>query len=178
MHEYAFDLETVRLAVVLGVIVSMLFYERLHLTTGGAIVPGYLAVFLPQPLFIGVTLLAAYATFYVVNHLISRRWILYGRLKFEVEILVSLAIVGCLAVAAAFATELHPQMAALYGVGFVIPGIIAHDMKRQGLAKTSGAVLLNTAIVGMVIFIYHSLLRIAPWYERAEVPPFDTSSLG
>ena len=46
------------LAVVLGVIVSMLFYERLHLTTGGAIVPGYLAVFLPQPLFIGVTLLA------------------------------------------------------------------------------------------------------------------------
>jgi len=177
MHEYIFDLETVRLAVVLGVIVSTLFYERLHLTTGGAIVPGYLALFLPQPLFIVVTMAAGYVTFYLVNHVIAQRYILYGRVKFEVEILTSLILVALLAVAAAFALRLHPQMAALYGVGFIIPGIIAHDMKRQGPAKTSAAVLLNTAIVGVVIFIYHSLLRIAPWYRRAEVAPFDATSL-
>lgn len=178
MHSYLFDLETVRLAVVLGVIVSMLFYERLQLTTGGAIVPGYLAVFLPRPLFIVVTLAVAYATFYVVNHVVARRVILYGRRKFEVEVLTALVLVGVLSLAALVLGGMRPELAALYGVGFIIPGIIAHDMKRQGPSKTFAAVLLNTAIVGAIIFIYHSLLRIAPWYRRAEVPPFETESLG
>lgn len=178
MHEYVFDLETVRLAVVLGVIVSMLFYERLHLTTGGAIVPGYLAVFLPRPLFIAVALGVAYATFHFVNHVLTRRVILYGRRKFEAEILTSLVLVAACTLAAGLLAGLRPEMAALYGIGFIIPGIIAHDMKRQGPARTLGAVLLNTAIVGLVIFIYHSLLHIAPGYRRAQAPAFDEASLG
>ena len=36
MHEYLFRPEVVRVALVVGVIVSMLFYERVQLTTGGS----------------------------------------------------------------------------------------------------------------------------------------------
>jgi len=46
MHAYAYDTELVRIAIVLGVVVSMLFYDRYSVTTGGVIVSGYLALFL------------------------------------------------------------------------------------------------------------------------------------
>lgn len=178
MHEYAFDIETVRLAVILGVIFSMLFYERLHLTTGGAIVPGYLAVFLPRPLFIVITIATAYLTYYFVNRVLARRYILYGRRKVEAEILVSLLLVSLWSVAAYYGMRWSARMVVLFGVGFIIPGILAHDMNRQGPHKTTLAVLMNTAVVGVVIFIYHSLIRIAPWYRRAEVPDFEKAGLG
>ena len=59
MHEYAFKPEVVRVALVVGVIVSIVFYERVQLTTGGAIVPAYLAMFLPAPIHIVTTIGAA-----------------------------------------------------------------------------------------------------------------------
>ncbi len=62
MHEYFLRPEVVRVALVVGVVVSIVFYERVQLTTGGTIVPAYLAMFLAAPLFIVVTLLAGYLT--------------------------------------------------------------------------------------------------------------------
>ena len=100
MHEYLFRREVVRVALVVGVIVSMLFYERVQLTTGGAIVPAYLALHLPRPLFVATTVAAAYATYLVVNRALARRVILYGRRKFEVEVLVGLALIMILTLTA------------------------------------------------------------------------------
>jgi hypothetical protein len=51
MHDYPFDVTTVRLAVIVGVLFTTVFYERIQLTTGGAIVPGYLALFITSPPF-------------------------------------------------------------------------------------------------------------------------------
>ena len=59
MHEYAYDTELVRLAILLGVVVSMLFYDRYGVTTGGAVVPGYLALFVSRPSHIVVTVVMA-----------------------------------------------------------------------------------------------------------------------
>ena len=49
VNEYLYSPDVVRVTLVMGVITSMLFYERLHLTTGGAIVPAYLALGLQAP---------------------------------------------------------------------------------------------------------------------------------
>ncbi|NIQ31140.1 MAG: hypothetical protein GTN89_12380, partial [Acidobacteria bacterium] len=46
VHDYLFTADVVRLAFVLGVITSVLLYERRHVTTGSIVVPGYIAVFL------------------------------------------------------------------------------------------------------------------------------------
>ena len=88
MRDYVFRPEVVRVALVVGVVTSVLFYERVQLTTGGAIVPSYLALALPQPLFALTTVAAGYATYVVVHHGLARRVILYGRRKFEIEVLV------------------------------------------------------------------------------------------
>ncbi len=162
MHEYLFRPEVVRVALVIGVVVSMLFYERVQLTTGGAIVPAYLALHIPRPLFILTTVGAAYGTYLVVNRVLSRRLILYGRRKFEVEVLVGLALVMVLTLTADRLAVLDPVLLGLAGIGFLIPGILAHDMARQRPGKTVVAVLGTTAILGLFVYVYASLLEIAP----------------
>jgi poly-gamma-glutamate biosynthesis protein PgsC/CapC len=162
VHEYLFRPEVVRVALVIGVVVSMLFYERVQLTTGGAIVPAYLALHIPRPLFILTTVGAAYGTYLVVNRVLSRRLILYGRRKFEVEVLVGLALVMVLTLTADRLAVLDPVLLGLAGIGFLIPGILAHDMARQRPGKTVVAVLGTTAILGLFVYVYASLLEIAP----------------
>ncbi len=162
MHEYLFRPEVVRVALVLGVVVSMLFYERVQLTTGGAIVPAYLALHLPAPLSIVVTILAGYATYLLVSVVLSRRLILYGRRKFEVEVLVGLAIVMVLAVLSSWLGTIDPGLLAVSGIGFLVPGIIAHDMMRQRPGKTVLAIVATTLILGLFVYVFASLVEIAP----------------
>lgn len=162
MHEYYFRPEVVRVALVVGVIVSMLFYERVQLTTGGAIVPAYLALHLPQPLFIATTLAAGYSTYLVVHGALARKLILYGRRKFEVEVLVGLVLVTVLTLCAASLEAVDPVLLGVAGIGFLVPGILAHDMARQRPGKTVVAVLGTTAILGLFTYVYTSLLLIAP----------------
>jgi poly-gamma-glutamate biosynthesis protein PgsC/CapC len=154
VHEYAFDTELVRLAILLGVVVSMLYYERYGVTTGGAIVPGYLALFIARPTQIAATYLVATITYWIVQKHLRPRWMLWGRRLFESEILVSLVLqsisVGFLLIAVSY----FPQVALLIGIGFLLPGIIAHDMGRQGVRTTIWASLVCTLIVfGIVILI-------------------------
>lgn len=176
MHEYFFRLEVARVALVVGVMVSILFYERVQLTTGGAIVPAYLTMFLPAPVYIVTTLAAAYLTYYLVSVVIAKRWILYGRRKFEVEILVGLALVCITTLIATSISGQNPLFIGLTGVGMLIPGVLAHDMFRQKPRKTLIAVAATTAIVALIVFLYASLVAISPASARTVLPPFDTNT--
>jgi poly-gamma-glutamate biosynthesis protein PgsC/CapC len=178
MHDYPFDVTAVRLAVIVGVILTTIFYERIQLTTGGAIVPGYLALFTPAPLFIAMSLFLAYATFYLVNQVIAKRYILYGRRKFEVEILTGLVLNSVSVGLAHLLVGISPLFLALYGIGFVIPAIIAHDMFRQGAPKTLIAVLTNTGIIAVFVYVVQFLLREAPWQSGEPVALLGVGDLG
>jgi poly-gamma-glutamate biosynthesis protein PgsC/CapC len=161
VHEYFFRPEVVRVALVVGVVVSILFYERVQLTTGGAIVPAYLTMFLPEPLYILSTLVIAYLTYVVVNKVIAKRFILYGRRKFEVEVLVGLGFI-CIASALAWVGgRANPTLYGVAGIGMLIPGVLAHDMFRQRPRRTLVAVAVTTGIVALVVFIFASLLDIS-----------------
>ena len=85
MHDYLLSSEWVRFAFVLGVAVSMLLYERRHLTTGSIVVPGYIAVFMMHPLVIIATFANALLTYWLVNHILRRFFLLYGRTKFTIS---------------------------------------------------------------------------------------------
>lgn len=165
MDEYFVRPEVVRVALVVGVVVSMLFYERVQLTTGGAIVPAYLALNLPAPLTILMTIAAGYVTYLLVSIVLARRKILYGRRKFEVEMLVGLAVIMIATVIASLLGKVDPIFLGLAGIGFLVPGILAHDMARQRPGRTILAVLATTAILGLFIYVYNSLLDIAPLEE-------------
>ncbi len=165
MHEYLFRPEVARVALVVGVVVSMLFYERVQLTTGGAIVPAYLALHLPAPLFVVTTLAAGYVTYLLVSVVLARRVILYGRRKFEVEVLVGLVIIIVLSQIGSWLGAIDPLLLGLSGIGFLVPGVLAHDMMRQRPGRTVLAVVSTTAILGLFIYVFSSLIAIAPLRE-------------
>lgn len=162
MHEYLFRPEVVRTALVVGVVVSILFYERVQLTTGGAIVPAYLALFVPAPIQIVVTLLSGYLTYLVVNVWLAKHRIVYGRRKFELELLIGLGFVTLGTGLAYLLGGTDPVFLGLTGIGFLVPGVIAHDMFRQRPRRTVFALIATTAVVALFVFVFESLLDIAP----------------
>lgn len=178
MHDYFILPEVVRVALVVGVVISIVFYERVQLTTGGAIVPAYLALFLAAPLYIAVTLLAGYLTYVLVSVVIAKRVILYGRRKFEIEMLVGLALVSIGTGAAALVSNDSPSLSALSGIGFLMPGVLAHDMFRQKPSKTLFAVVVTVAIVALFVFSFASLLEISPLNDSLRPAPGVADALG
>ncbi len=155
-----FTPEVMRVTLVMGVILGMLVYERFQLTTGGAIVPPYLALAVASPLSVVVTLSAGYATFLIVTRVVARRYILYGRRKFEVEVVIGLGLVLLLTALAALLGRFDPAFAALTGVGFVIPGLIAHDMGRQQPRRTIVAIVATATGLFLFAYVLESVLRV------------------
>ena len=154
MHDYLLSTEWVRFAFVLGVAVSMVLYEKRHLTTGSIVVPGYIAVFLPHPLVIAATFLNAFITYALVNKVLRRYFLLYGRTKFTLLAAISTILQTIMLRVTPSGQWLWERDIPLFiGVGYVIPALIAHDMGRQGIAKTCKAVLLAGTIVAIPIAV-------------------------
>lgn len=179
MHDYIYDPELVRLAIMLGIITSMLIYNRYGVTAGGVVVPGYLALFVLSPTHIAATFFIALLTFWVVQGYLRPRLMLWGRRLFENEILVALSFqilwIGLLFLL----TPFIPQVAFLYGIGFLIPGIIAHDMGRQGVRTTIGTASISMLIVfGLIVIIgaFRDILGLSFSFldtaQRSQVPDY------
>jgi poly-gamma-glutamate biosynthesis protein PgsC/CapC len=160
--DFFYQVEIARVALVVGVVVSILFYERVQLTTGGAIVPAYLTMALPEPLYVVSTLVIGYATYLIVNKVIGRRVILYGRRRFEVEVLVGLVLVALATLAGALLGRLDPFLYGVGAVGMLIPGVLAHDMFRQTPRQTLVAVGATTVILAAFVYTFSSLVEISP----------------
>lgn len=152
MHDYLLSSEWVRFAFVLGIAVSMVMYEKRHLTTGSIVVPGYIAVFILHPLVIVATFVNALVTYALVNHVLRRYVLLYGRTKFTVLAVTSTLIQMAMSQVTPAATWLWKSDVPMFvGVGYIVPALIAHDMARQGIRKTTTAVLVAGAIVATPI---------------------------
>ncbi len=140
---------TVMLSVGIGLVASFIFTELTGLLGGGLVVPGYLALYLDQPVRVGVTLLLALATYAVVWAL-SSVIVLYGRRRFMAMVLVAFWL-GWLAVKLGVRVPAASQE--FRAIGYIIPGLIANDVARQGVLRTFSAVLLLAAIVRLAMVL-------------------------
>ena len=145
------------LSIAVGLIVSLLFTEVFGLSTGGMIVPGYLALYLNQPVAILGTLAAAAVTYAAVRAL-SRFAIIYGRRRIVMMVLFGF-LVGSL-LRCALVPAAHQLVVAspenLNGccvVGFIIPGLIALWMDRQGCIQTLAPLLTSSVMVRLVLVL-------------------------
>ncbi len=144
----------VRFAFIFGVAVSMLLYEKRHLTTGSIVVPGYIATFFIYPFIIVATFANALMTYWLVNRLLRRWFLLYGRTKITVLAMISIGIqTAMLKLTPSGPWLWESDFKLIVGVGYVVPALIAHDMGRQGIAKTTKSVLLASSIVGVPIVL-------------------------
>jgi poly-gamma-glutamate biosynthesis protein PgsC/CapC len=156
MHNYGAPTEIVRMALALGVIISILIYERWRVTGGAAVVAGYLALFVNRPVYIITTVLLAVITHQIVQHFIARRVFLYGRRRLVVMVLIGMALqilTGTVAYAlnlSVYIDQTAPWVIGLYGVGFVLPGLIALDIERQG-ARLTVLTVLGTSLLTFLV---------------------------
>jgi poly-gamma-glutamate biosynthesis protein PgsC/CapC len=171
MYDYSISNELARLTIILGIVVSTIIYKRTGLTLGGVIICGYLALFVGQPLHIIVTLAIAYLTYQIVYKILQKRFMLNGRNLFEIEILVGLVFQVLWIIVIRLFRTTNIDLTILYGIGFVLPGVIAHDMGRQGARNTIGSILLGVSIVALIIFPLSAIEEILPNLFVRTSPP-------
>ena len=138
------------LSIGIGLVISLLSSEVLGLTAGGMVVPGYFALYLDRPLMIVITLLVSYLTYFIV-HSLSTVMIVYGRRRTVLMILVGFAV-GVL-MRSFGSLELPMTTIDLTIVGYIIPGLIAIWIDRQGLVESLSALIIASVIVRMVLIL-------------------------
>ena len=139
------------LSIAIGLVVSLFFAEKLGVAAGGMVVPGYCALQLDRPLTIVATLLAAYLTCFVVFS-ISQVTIVYGRRRTVLMLLVGFAIGWLVRFLAG--TYLQPLSSLdLTVIGYLIPGLIAIWIDRQGAIETFASLVTASVIVRLVLIL-------------------------
>ena len=130
----------------LGVLLSLAFVWATGVFPGGIIVPSYLVLFLREPERIAGTLLAALVT--LAAYRLASEWlILFGRRRFAFLVLCG----GLLSAGGAGVLPvIFPASVEFRVIGWVVPGLIAHHMERQGAAVTSAALVTTTVALGLL----------------------------
>lgn len=155
-------LNLLAVSIGLGLIVTVLLVEAFGLAAGGLVVPGYMALMVMQPWTIGLTLVAAFATFVVVRTLASFM-VIYGRRKIALTILSGYLIGGLLdlllggvftfPLAGDASTENQFAYLELGVIGYIIPGLIAIWFDRQGVGQTLAGLVVATVLVRLLLVV-------------------------
>ncbi|MEM7413414.1 MAG: poly-gamma-glutamate biosynthesis protein PgsC [Myxococcota bacterium] len=137
--------------IAIGLVVSLLYSEAFGVAPGGIIVPGYLALSIFDPVQIGLTLGVALLTFFAV-----RVWatiaIVYGRRRTVLSILTGFAIASLVRGALGVGTPVGPFEVDV--IGYVIPGLLAIWMDRQGVVVTLASAItasVFTRLLGLLV---------------------------
>lgn len=140
------------ISIVISIVLAFFFGEATGWLSGGLVAPGYLALYIDQPLRIVMTWGAAIIALFAVK-LLSRITILFGRRRFMAFILAGI-------LAGAFLDALSGWLPSggeeLRVIGYVVPGLIANDSWRQGAAKTMlSSAVITLATYSILMFIAH-----------------------
>jgi poly-gamma-glutamate biosynthesis protein PgsC/CapC len=145
-------------AIGLGLAISLIFSETLGLAAGGMVVPGYLALMIHEPLRLVGTVGVALLTFATLK-LLSRYVLIYGRRRIVVAVLIGF-VLGALS-RSLLVFKVRDVSLDLRTIGFVIPGLIANWMERQGVLQTACVMTTTAVLVRLVLMLIHggSLVR-------------------
>ena len=140
-------------AIGLGLVISLIFSETLGIAAGGMVVPGYLALMIHEPDRIVGTVACALLTLGVLK-LLSRYMLIYGRRRIVVAVLIGF-IFGALS---RDLLLLHTPGTPLdlRTIGFVIPGLIANWMERQGVVQTVCVMTTTAVVVRLLLMLLHA----------------------
>ncbi len=140
-------------SVGIGMFLSLILTETIGLAAGGIVVPGYIALVLHHPMQVIATVVAGLITYLIIK-LLSTYIIIYGRRLLIISILIGYLI--------AYLTRISPTINLnefsmdIQTVGFVIPGLIAYWIARQGIIPTLSAMVIVASLVRLIIIIVHN----------------------
>ncbi len=138
----------IEISIGMGIILSLVLSEALGVTAGGIIVPGYISLFLDQPVQVVSTFLVAILVWMIIKGL-SKVMFLYGKRRIVLALILGFFF-GYLSRTIYVDTESIKSVAV---IGNIIPGLIANWMDRQGVVRTLSVVLLTAVIVKLLVII-------------------------
>lgn len=151
--EMQFDYEIYAyIAIGLGMVISLFLTETLGVMAGGIIVPGYIALYLHNPIKVGVTFAISIITFSIVN-ILSKIILIYGRRR----LILCLLIGFLLGYIFREIKELPILGVDIEYIGYIIPGLIASWMDRQGIVRTLSVILMVSSIVNLFLMLVYYL---------------------
>ena len=151
------------LAIGIGMSLSLLLTETLGVTAGGVIVPGYIALFLHEPIQIIVTFSISFLVLLILR-LLSNFIFIYGKRRLVLSLLLGF-IFGYLSkmyfnfdsiTDMPFLSSYNLDFLTKYGlasIGNIIPGLIASWMDRQGAIKTVSVIIIIAVLTRLIIII-------------------------
>ena len=143
--------EYLMLSIGIGLVISLLFSELFGLAAGGMVVPGYFALFITRPLDVLMTIGIALLTYWIVT-LISNVVILYGRRRTVLMILIGY-LLGIIA------RQIIPSLPVVDissppdVIGYIIPGLIAIWIERQGLIETFSTLICASVVIRLILIL-------------------------
>jgi len=146
MNEYILTLS-------LGLLVSLILYDVLSIAAGGIVVPGYTAYMLHQPLLLAVSLVAGLLAYLALTG-IGRYTILYGRRRFILAVL--LGVIANFLILRVFSVAMGTP-AIIPDFGFVVPGLLATWLDKQGIIATTSVLCIATAATGLMVMFLRSV---------------------
>ncbi|MEN6465735.1 MAG: poly-gamma-glutamate biosynthesis protein PgsC [Syntrophaceae bacterium] len=142
-------IELLPVSIGIGLVVSLVLSEALGMAGAGLVVPGYFALYLTEPLSVGLTLLAGIAAYGIVR-VLGSTMIIFGRRRTIMMILAGY-LTGMVArrlVAGAIGGD------ELYNViGFIIPGLIAIWIDRRGMIESLCSLITASVIVRLILIL-------------------------
>ncbi len=134
----------------LGLVLSLIFSEIFGLAAGGMVVPGYLALNIHDPQKVTGTILVGLATYALVRFL-SNFMFIYGRRRTVITILIAFAF-GWVS-RSFFAWQIKDVDVELASIGYIIPGLIAIWMERQGIIATISTMLIVSVLIRLILIV-------------------------
>lgn len=138
----------VEIAIGIGIVLSLILTETVGVTAGGVIVPGYIALYLHEPMKVVSTFGVSLIVFVIVWSL-SKFMMIYGKRRLVLCLLLGFFLGYLSKICFRFpASNLDLSV-----IGNIIPGLIASWMDRQGVIRTLSVVLITASIVQLCLML-------------------------
>lgn len=118
------------ICLIAGLVLGMSYYQKTGLACGGIITPAFFAIYIHQTRELAVSLAAGVAICFILEILV-RKLGLYGRQRLTVAMLIAILV-------KVFFID-YVSDGSLW-LGWIIPGLVAADMQKQGLVSTLSSV--------------------------------------
>ena len=133
-----------------GIILSLAFAELTGISPGGIVVPAYFVLFWGDPIRMALTLLVGSLCMLIVRFL-SRHMILYGQRRFAMHLMVGLVLKLLFGALYAASPLSIPNLS--LSIGYIVPGLLAHDAERQGTMPTLLGLGIVTALLKLIMMV-------------------------
>ena len=139
--------------LILGIILSILFYEMTDISPGGIIVPGVMVMYIQQIDRMIYTVFVSILTYLIVQFF-AKYFIVYGKRKFALMLLVSLFV----NILFSYTMDvLSINMLNVNIIGYTIAGLIAYEMSKQGTFKTISGLTIVIGLLQLIVIVLSSL---------------------